>query len=95
MAEYPWLPDELIKLDRRFKIIKTPIGKMMFKNATIADAVQTTGLQEDVLIADSMKQGRKGIVLTCKDQLIPFYQKFDLSASTHGGAVWYQMRLIF
>ena len=50
LAEYPWLPDELIKLDSRFKIIKTPIGKMMLKNATIADAVQKTGLQEEVLI---------------------------------------------
>ena len=55
MAEYPWLPDELIKLDRRFKIIKTPIGKMMLKNATIADAVQKTGLQEDVLVTELKK----------------------------------------
>lgn len=43
LIKYPWLPDELIKLDSRFKIIKTPIGKMMLKNATIADAVQKTG----------------------------------------------------
>ena len=34
LAKYPWLPDELIKIDGRFKIIKTPIGKMMMKNAT-------------------------------------------------------------
>lgn len=52
LIKYPWLPDELIKLDSRFKIIKTPIGKMMLKNATIADAVQKTGLQEDVLITE-------------------------------------------
>ena len=55
LAEYPWLPDELIKLDSRFKIIKTPIGKMMLKNATIADAVQKTGLQEDVLVTELKK----------------------------------------
>ena len=55
LAEYPWLPDELIKLDSRFKIIKTPIGKMMLKNATFADAVQKTGLQEDVLITELKK----------------------------------------
>ena len=36
LAAYPWLPDELVKIDGRFKIIKTPIGKMMIKNATIA-----------------------------------------------------------
>ena len=55
LAEYSWLPDELIKLDSRFKIIKTPIGKMMLKNATIADAVQKTGLQEEVLITELKK----------------------------------------
>ncbi|MBQ1716449.1 MAG: hypothetical protein II025_00965 [Ruminococcus sp.] len=55
LIKYPWLPDELIKLDSRFKIIKTPIGKMMLKNATIADAVQKTGLQEDVLVTELKK----------------------------------------
>ena len=55
LIKYPWLPDELIKLDRRFKIIKTPVGKMMLKNATIADAVQKTGLQEDVLVTELKK----------------------------------------
>lgn len=55
LAAYPWLPDELIQIDGRFKIIKTPIGKMMIKNATIADAVQKTGLQEDILIAELKK----------------------------------------
>ena len=52
------------------------------------------------VIADSREQGRKGIVLTCKEHLIPFYQKLGFksegkSASAHGGAVWYQMRLTF
>lgn len=28
------------------------------------------------VIADSREQDRKGIVLTCKEQLIPFYRKF-------------------
>ena len=55
LDKYPWLPDELAKLDGRFKIIKTPVGKMMIKNATIADAVKKTGLQEDVLIAELNK----------------------------------------
>ncbi len=55
LAEYPWLPDELVKIDGRFKVIKTPIGKMMLKNATIADAVEKTGFQEDVLISELNK----------------------------------------
>lgn len=55
LAKYPWLPDELVKIDGRFGIIKTPIGKMMIKNATIADAVKKTGLQENVLISELKK----------------------------------------
>ncbi|MBQ1437779.1 MAG: hypothetical protein IIZ07_07590 [Ruminococcus sp.] len=50
LKEYPWLPDELVKLDSRLKIIKTPIGKMMIKNATVSDAVKKTGLSQEVLI---------------------------------------------
>ena len=45
-------------------------------------------------------QGRKGLVLTCKDALIHYYEKFGfvnegISASVHGNVVWYQMRLTF
>ncbi|HIT67393.1 MAG TPA: GNAT family N-acetyltransferase [Candidatus Merdisoma merdipullorum] len=52
------------------------------------------------VIADAQEQGRKGIVLTCKESLIPFYQRFGfknegVSRSVHGGAVWYQMRFCF
>ena len=52
------------------------------------------------VIADARAQGRKGCVLTCKDQLIRYYETFGfrnegVSASTHGGVVWYDMRLTF
>ena len=51
-------------------------------------------------IQDAKKQGRKGLVLTCKDRLVPYYAKFGFvnegkSMSKHGGAVWYDMRLVF
>lgn len=51
-------------------------------------------------IADAREQGRKGLVLTCKDRLIPYYAKFGfvnegVSESVHGNVVWNQMRLIF
>ena len=50
--------------------------------------------------ADARAQGRKGCVLTCKDRLIHYYEKFGyrnegVSRSVHGGAVWYDMRLTF
>ena len=52
------------------------------------------------VITDCKAQGRKGIILTCKDRLIKFYEQFGFinegkSHSEHGGAVWYEMRLLF
>ena len=51
-------------------------------------------------IADAKAQGRKGLVLTCKDRLVPYYAGFGfihegVSESVHGNAVWNQMRLTF
>ena len=54
----------------------------------------------EAAIADARQQGRQGLVLTCKDKLLPYYAKFGfqnegISASIHGGVTWYQMRLSF
>ena len=51
-------------------------------------------------ISDAKAQGRKGLVLTCKDRLIHYYSKFGfqnegISSSVHGNVTWYQMRLTF
>ena len=52
-------------------------------------------------ISDARTQGRKGLVLTCKDALIHYYAKFGFQnegvtdKSVHGDAVWNQMRLTF
>jgi len=51
-------------------------------------------------ISDAKAQGRKGLVLTCKDRLVPYYAKFGfvsegVSQSVHGNVVWNQMRLVF
>ena len=61
------------------------------------------GLAEQVLrrvISDAREQGRLGCVLTCKAALVHYYEKFGfvsegISASEHGGAEWYAMRLTF
>ena len=58
------------------------------------------GLLLQRAIADARAQGRKGLVLTCKEKLLHYYAKFGfvnegISGSTHGGVVWYQMRLRF
>ena len=46
------------------------------------------------------EEGRRGVVLTCKKRLIPYYSSFGfenegVSRSVHGGATWYQMRVTF
>ena len=52
-------------------------------------------------ISDARQQGRKGLVLTCKERLLPYYAKFGFQdegvtdKSTHGNAAWHQMRLSF
>ncbi len=48
----------------------------------------------------SRRRGKLGVVLTCKERLIPYYASFGfenegLSSSTHGNVEWYQMRLRF
>ena len=52
------------------------------------------------VIADCRSRGQKEAVLTCKQALIPFYERLGfacegVSGSVHGGAVWYAMRCEF
>ena len=51
-------------------------------------------------IHDAEIEGRRGVVLTCLEEKIPYYEKFGfrnegVSESVHGGAVWYMMRITF
>ena len=50
------------------------------------------------VIDQARAQGRKGVVLTCKDKLVHYYATFGfvnegVSRSTHWDVTWYQMRL--
>ncbi len=52
------------------------------------------------VIGEAQKEKRLGLVLTCKEKLIPYYAKFGfvdegISESAHGNVVWHQMRLTF
>ena len=54
----------------------------------------------NAMIHMARQEKRKGLVLTCKDRLVPSFSKFGfknegVSSSVHGGVVWYQMRLEF
>lgn len=52
------------------------------------------------LVEASRDKGKLGVVLTCKERMIPYYASFGfedegVSDSTHGNVVWHQMRLTF
>lgn len=77
-------------------------GKWQMIFSVVTDsAYRGKGYAEKIMqqvIADAKAQGRKGVVLTCKERLISFYAKFGfidegISTSLHGGVVWHQMRL--
>ena len=53
-----------------------------------------------VALEQCLKEGKEGVVLTCKQAKVPYYSKFGfvnegLSSSQHGGDKWYQMRIKF
>lgn len=50
MAEYPWLKDELIKADDKFKKLNSPMAKIILKKATLADVSKRTGIDVETLI---------------------------------------------
>ena len=52
------------------------------------------------LISETDRRGMKGVVLTCKEHMKSFYDSLGfrwqgVSASTHGGAEWNDMLLVF
>ena len=77
--------------------------QMIFGVNTVPEA-RRQGCAERLLrqcITDARTQGRRGLVLTCKEVLLHYYGKFGFVSegvtekSTHGGVQWYQMRLTF
>ena len=51
IGTYPWLKDEMAKVNDKFKIINTPVGKVMLGKATITEMSKKSGMDADVLIS--------------------------------------------
>lgn len=47
---YPWLKDELPKINEKFKMLNTPMGKIMMGKATIVEMSKKSGMDADTLI---------------------------------------------
>ena len=76
--------------------------QMIFGVNTVPDCRKQgcAGLLLRRAIADARAQGRRGLVLTCKDALVHYYASFGfvnegVSPSVHRNVVWHQMRLTF
>lgn len=55
LAAYPWLPDALVQIDRRFQIIHNPIGKLLIRTATLGDACKKAGYPPETVIGELKK----------------------------------------
>ena len=55
LAAYPWLPEALIQMDGRFRIINSPIGKLLIRTATVGDAAQKAGYPVNQVLDELQK----------------------------------------
>ncbi len=51
ISTYPWLKDEVAKVNDKFKMLNTPVGKVMLGKATITEMSKKSGMDADVLIS--------------------------------------------
>ena len=50
LKEYPWFREEIAKVNDKFSMLNSPLGKIMEKKATIAEMSKKSGMDEDALI---------------------------------------------
>ena len=50
LKEYPWLKEELPKIDDRLKILNNPMAKVMIGKKTVADVSEKAGISVDEIL---------------------------------------------
>lgn len=78
---------------------KPASGHQSILGLAVAPIAQKRGVASDLLNhieKEAMVKRRDSLTLTCKEELIPFYEQFGfenkgVSLSEHGGSVWYNM----
>ena len=50
ITQYPWLKMEMAKVNEKFKILNTPVGKIMLGKATIAEMSKKSGMEAETII---------------------------------------------
>ena len=51
LAEYPWLKDEITKVNDKFKMLNTPVGKIMLGKADISEMSKKSGMDAEQIIS--------------------------------------------
>ena len=55
IAQYPWLKAEMAKVNEKFKMLNTPVGKIMLGKATIAEMSKKSGMEAEAIIERIME----------------------------------------
>ena len=50
IAQYPWLKEEMAKVNEKFKMLNSPIGKIMLGKATIVEMSKKSGMEAEAII---------------------------------------------
>ena len=50
IAQYPWLKTEMAKVNEKFKMLNTPVGKIMLGKATIAEMSKKSGMEVEAFV---------------------------------------------
>ena len=50
VSQYPWLKEELSTVNDKFKMLNTPLGKVMIGKATISEMSKKSGMDADAII---------------------------------------------
>ena len=50
IAQFPWLKEEMAKVNEKFKMLNSPIGKIMMGKATIAEMSKKSGMEAEAII---------------------------------------------
>ena len=51
LTEYPWLKDEIVKVNDKFRMLNTPMGKIMLGKADIAEMSKKSAMDADTIIS--------------------------------------------
>ena len=50
IAQFPWLKEEMARVNEKFKMLNSPIGKIMMGKATIAEMSKKSGMEVEAII---------------------------------------------